>query len=48
MSIAYRLYQPHVNQGDDEVVTPDLLAISFMSKRTERVPPTKSLPWPSE
>ena len=25
MSIAYRLYQPHVNQGDDEVVTPDLM-----------------------
>ncbi len=25
MSIAFRLYQPHVNQGEDEVVTPDLM-----------------------
>ncbi len=25
MSIAFRSYQPHVTQGDDEVVTPDLM-----------------------
>ena len=25
MSIAFRFYQPHISQGDDEVVTPDLM-----------------------
>ena len=25
MSIAFRIYQPHIAQGEDEVVTPDLM-----------------------